>query len=215
MGSIQWFLQLLIFYLFCLYFLVAFDISSSAIWGDHTADRPFCVLLYRTYWRPIHPLWNDGAFFTFSLASKRLCSLVLFPGASKDCPSLFSLFLAAVWFWASLVILWLPLADLPFEGYVDKPSFPEVKPWLLLAIHLFLSTRVKMLILLFTAKRFIMQKHENCLWIRKDRALLRIPRYKRSYLFPCRSEFLLVTGYVGICLEPACSGDVVILGMDM
>lgn len=26
---------------------------------------------------------------------------------------------------------------------------------------------------------------------------------------------ILVTGYVGICLEPACSSNVVILGMDM
>lgn len=123
MGSIQWFLQLLIFYLFCLYFLVAFDISSSAIWGDRTADCPFCALLYRTCWRPFHPLWNDGAFFTFSLASKRLCSLVLFPGASKDCPSLFSLFLAAVWFWASLVILWLPLAEFAFWGLCWQAQF--------------------------------------------------------------------------------------------
>lgn len=57
MGYILTFLQLHIFYLFCLCLLGAFDVSSSAAREKFIADSASCVLLCGTFWGPFHPLW--------------------------------------------------------------------------------------------------------------------------------------------------------------
>lgn len=77
--------------------------------------------------------------------------------SSKDCPLLFSLLQLCDFVPPSLCYRFLSLG-LPFEGYVDKLTFPEVKPYFLLATYLFLSTHLKCYYCSLLQKRFIMQK---------------------------------------------------------
>lgn len=214
MGYTLIFLQLNIFYLFCLCLERAFGISSSAIWGKCTAGSASYVLLYRTFWRPPNPLSREG-FLLPSLEKAKYLAPWFFPlSPPRIVLSSSHCFLQLCGFVpASLCYGFFYLFALCWQAL-----FSRGKTWFLWASHLFLSPLVKMIILLAIAKWFIMWgiwelslKNES----QNPTQNPKIPAKLPYFLIEVEFINMFVTGYVGICLEPARSSNVVILGMDI